>query len=66
MTANEVLKFESKKTVNERLKERLGERDEAIKAVIKNENITRRRVDFIEAFMTRSFWGRLRWLILGQ
>lgn len=37
----------------------------AIDSALKNEQITRQRVDRLEAFLELGFWGRLRWLILG-
>lgn len=69
-----------KKTVNERLMDRLGERDEMIKALVNNEAINRQRIDHLEknatsAFrlwqadhdiLSRPFIGRLLWLILGK
>jgi len=76
VTDSNVLTFKQepvKKTVNERLMERLGERDEVIKALINNENINRKRLDdaevasaHIAGILSRPFIGRLRWLFLGR
>jgi len=62
-----------KLTVNERLMQRLGERDEIIAALVNNENINRKRLDdaevaaaHIAGILSRDFVGRLRWLITGR
>lgn len=31
-----------------------------------NEQITRHRVEALEAVLGRGFWGRLRWLVMGR
>jgi hypothetical protein len=31
-----------------------------------NEQLTRRRVELLEAFVAMSFWGRIRWLFTGR
>lgn len=68
-----VLSFTPKKSVNERLKEEMQSREEALKAVITNEGINRQRIDAIEKglivlseVMSRGFFGRAKWLILGK
>ena len=33
---------------------------------IKNELLTRSRVDAVESLLSRGFWGRLRWLLTGK
>ena len=45
----------------------------ATQAALQNEQVTRQRVDNIEAGLTRvsvllgrGFWGRLRWLVMGK
>ena len=55
-----------KKTVNERLKDHLTESEEAIKAALVNERVTRHRVDQIEAVLKRGLLGRFRWLVMGR
>ena len=35
-------------------------------AALQNEQVTRARVDRIEALLSRGFWGRLKWMILGR
>ena len=35
-------------------------------AALQNEAITRERVDRIEAFLCRSLWGRLKWVLFGK
>lgn len=35
-------------------------------AAVTNEQLTRRRVEHLEAILYRTFLGRLRWLILGR
>ena len=35
-------------------------------AAVKNEQITRARVERIEAVLSRGFWGRMRWLLFGR
>lgn len=35
-------------------------------AALTNEQITRRRVEAIEGLLSRSFWGRVKWLFLGK
>ena len=63
---SDVLKFETKKTVNERLKEHLSESEEALKAALHNELVTRQRVDRLESLARRGFWGRLNWMVTGR
>lgn len=62
-----------KKTVNERLRERLGERDEVINALVNNERINRGRIEAAEVALAhvagilgRDWKGRIKWLILGK
>jgi len=45
----------------------------AVDAALQNEAVTRQRVEALEsglsylaAVLSRGFWGRLRWLILGR
>ena len=38
----------------------------AIDAALFNEQLTRKRVEHVEALLYRGFWGRLRWLFLGK
>lgn len=45
----------------------------AISAALRNEQVTRERVDKLEAWaiatsaiINRGFWGRLRWLVTGR
>ena len=38
----------------------------AVNALVKNEGITRVRVDMLEALANRRLLGRLKWLILGR
>ena len=35
-------------------------------AAVTNEQITRQRVERLEGFLGRGFWGRLRWLFTGR
>ncbi len=56
---SEPLKFEPKKTVNERLRGQMEKQDEAIMALLHNDEVTR-------GILSRGFVGRLRWLILGK
>ena len=35
-------------------------------AAVTNEQITRHRVEMVEAVLRRNFWGRLRWLLWGE
>jgi hypothetical protein len=63
---SDVLKFEAKKTVNERLKEHLTESEEALRAALHNELVTRTRVDRLEALARRGLFGRLNWLVTGR
>jgi stalled ribosome alternative rescue factor ArfA len=35
-------------------------------AAVTNEQITRQRVEKLEALRGRGFWGRLRWLFTGR
>lgn len=71
---NNVYRMEpTHKTVNERLRERLGERDEQIRALINNEAINRRRLDALEPalkdaglILSRPFLGRAKWLLTGK
>lgn len=43
-----------------------GDFREAVKAALQNELLTRRRVEALEAVMTRGLWGRLKWLLAGK
>ena len=76
-----LIRFERKMTVNERLKadlaekerviaENLSSRDDAIRAAIQNEKLTRQRVQAVEkalgVFVTMSFRHRLEWVFLGR
>ena len=65
-----ILKYEPKKSQNERLKEALTASEEQLAAVVNNESITRRRVESLErvlgGFLGLSFKHRLRWLIFGM
>lgn len=45
---------------------RFAEHEDAIKAALQNEHVTRQRVEALEAMMRRPFLGRLRWLFLGR
>lgn len=76
---NNVFRMEAThKTVNERLRERLGERDEQIRALINNEAINRQRLDALDEalkqwpvssareILTRPFLGRAKWLLTGK
>ena len=38
----------------------------AIQTALQNEQVTRQRVDMIEAVLARGFWGRIKWLCLGR
>jgi len=38
----------------------------AIQTALQNEQVTRQRVDMIEAVLARGLWGRLKWLCLGR
>ena len=31
-----------------------------------NEQLTRKRVEYLEGIVGRGFWGRLKWLLLGR
>lgn len=69
-----------KKTVNERLKERLAERDELLGTLLHNDSVSQKKIKELEQahqahhketialmlFHGASFFGRLRWLILGR
>ena len=63
------IRFEPRKTVNERLKEALTASEEQLQAVVNNEQVTRGRVDSIErvvgGFVMMSFRHRLKWLFFG-
>lgn len=67
---SEVIKFEPKKSVNERLKEHLSESEQALRSVIKNEMITRQRVENMErmlgAFFSLPLRFRLKWVLFGM
>ena len=59
-----------KKTVNQRLREEMSERDEAIKAALHNaaaaygnEALTRKK---LEAFIGLTLAGRLKWMLSGK
>lgn len=56
---SEPLKFEPKKTVNERLRGQMEKQDEAIMALLHNDEVTR-------GILSRGFLGRVKWLILGK
>ena len=73
--------FERKMTVNERLKadlaekerviaENLSSRDDAIRAAIQNEKLTRQRVEALEKVLSRfagmSLKHRLQWVFMGR
>lgn len=45
---------------------RVVEIHEGVKAALTNEQITRHRVEMVEAVLRRNFWGRLRWLLWGE
>ena len=36
------------------------------RAALKNEELTRARVAFMEQVIGRGLWGRLKWLFLGR
>ena len=39
---------------------------QAVVSALRNEQITRMRVETLEALLVRSFWGRMKWLLLGK
>ena len=65
-----ILKFETRQTVNERLKAALEKFEGDLQAVVNNEGVTRGRVDSIErvlgGFLGLSFRYRLKWLLFGM
>ena len=63
---SEPLKFEPRKTVNERLKQHIEQLEQAIAAALANEQITRVRVGAVEHVVNLGLTGRLRWLLFGM
>ncbi len=67
---SDVLKFEPKKSVNERLKEHLSQSEQELRVAINNEQVTRARVDGLErilgGFLGMPLRYRLRWLVFGM
>ena len=65
-----ILKFETKQTVNGRLKAALEKFEGDLQAVVNNEGVTRGRVDSIErvlgGFVSLPLRYRLKWLLFGM
>lgn len=53
-------------TVNDKYRQMLEEQNEAVRAALVNEQVTRARVEAIEAVLSRGFFGRLKWLLKGR
>ena len=53
-------------TVNEHYRKIIEGHQEAIKAALTNEALTRQRVDSIEDLLRRGFVGRLKWVLKGR
>jgi hypothetical protein len=55
-----------RRSLKHRYAEVEGEIRAMVEAAIQNELITRRRVDILDAWQARPFWGRLTWLLRGK
>jgi hypothetical protein len=64
-----LLEFDHRKdrrSLSHRYAEMETEVKEMATAALQNEQVTRGRVQAIEGLLSRSFWGRLRWLLTGR